>query len=817
MQKHSDLLHHNLEQLSTKLFQLFIDYQISDSNSSEFSSWLNSNDDFDDESHRWKNQKDTDFIRQIFCRETTIAIFCKLYIIKMINQKLNLELENWHNFNDVLNNYDRFFSEFFTEKYYSWPNFIMTQQNFGSLLFSIYADIKYENEFDIYLEKIYFNSVDIQFRKESGTFYTDHVIVDYILEKIHYTINNDSIPNRKILDPACGSGSFLFKALTVFCSLCKKTNYSTKNFLTLIENGAISGIDIKPLAVVMSKTTFINSILNYYENILQISSKPIKIPIYQMDFLLNNLNSLVGIKSHFDYVVGNPPYLRIQRVYPKSKRLEYIKEFDSAVGRFDIYVLFIEKGIKILNPNGSLGFIVSNKFMTTNSGVGIREVIHNSSTILHLLDLNDTDLMNAMVLPCVLILKKTKSKTNLFHYLHVKRIRRTNSNQINNLFQHMLKIPTDGFFQEAMIKGKHGNVAIQISSMLTDLALEKSSDPWYFMKLDDKNIIEKIDSKKTHILGDLATISVGIKTTADPVFCEKLTASFIKEKKLDKSLVFKMLRGINVQKWIINWKGETSGKETHILYPYKKQGSKVVPVNLDDYPSVKQYFEEPTNKNILDSRTYVKEAGRQWYEIWVHLDPDSFKKTKIVTPDISNINRFALDLDGFFPGGSVFTITVDQNLDFNKYMLGLLNSELLEYYHKQNNSTSIYSGRYRYTSTYLKKLPIISYKKLCMSLSKKVQSKLQNIAKDDPLMINRIKITDDELIIGDIVKLKATKSDVSIMYKFFLSMIIIELVTRIISNYDHIQEYEKIINECVYGIYEITSNEQKIIQQKLAS
>jgi type I restriction-modification system DNA methylase subunit len=110
-------------------------------------------------------------------------------------------------------------------------------------------------------------------------------------------------------------------------------------------------------------------------------------------------------ESQYDYVVGNPPYLRIQRVYPELREY-YKKTYTSASGRFDLYILFIERGLKWLKPSGKLGFVTSNKFITSNYGKSIRRFILQHSIIEQIIDLADTKIFDVAVLPCIIILRK---------------------------------------------------------------------------------------------------------------------------------------------------------------------------------------------------------------------------------------------------------------------------------------------------------------------------------------------------------------------------------------------------------------------------
>ncbi|MDI6766138.1 MAG: TaqI-like C-terminal specificity domain-containing protein, partial [Bacteroidota bacterium] len=142
-----------------------------------------------------------------------------------------------------------------------------------------------------------------------------------------------------------------------------------------------------------------------------------------------------------------------------------------------------------------------------------------------------------------------------------------------------------------------------------------------------------------------------------------------------------------------------------VLYPHVEQNGKVVPINLDTYPKTKGYLE--SNRPQLEARTYLTESDRRWYEIWVHQSPSDFRQRKIITPDISTHNRFAIDDEAFFINGTCFYIILKDKSDKSYFsILGLLNSKVIEYFHKTTSGNSLYAKRFRYWASYVGSYPI---------------------------------------------------------------------------------------------------------------
>jgi len=262
------------------------------------------------------------------------------------------------------------------------------------------------------LGKIYEHHIDIKERKELGQFYTPKKIIDYILKKVKVT------PKKKILDPACGSGGFLINAYGIL-----KKQYMGKGFNEAksheeILKKNIYGIDINPFAV---QLTAMNLALKSLEqktddiNIVTTDSLIFGlnnwIPLNHKDLNNNNKNKFIAgtIPNKVDIVVGNPPYVRIRNI-GKDKIKIYQKNLETAKHRFDLFSLFIERGIKFLDNNGKLGFIVSNTLLTNDVLEPIRKFVLDNCIIEEIVDLGRGVFEEANVNTVIIILKREKDE-----------------------------------------------------------------------------------------------------------------------------------------------------------------------------------------------------------------------------------------------------------------------------------------------------------------------------------------------------------------------------------------------------------------------
>jgi len=296
-------------------------------------------------------------------------------------------------------------------------------------------------------------------KKAGGVYYTPQYIVDYIVQNTVGKLCKGKTPNKvselRILDPACGSGSFLLGAYNYLLlwhqkyymkqkdkKKLKDKVYQGKNgewFLTIREKkrillNNIYGVDIDSQAVWVTKLSLLLKVLEgENQDALEAQQKLFK--ERALPDLGDNIkcgNSIVGPDIYddtelildsadiqrinpfnwefefskilesggFDAVIGNPPYVR-QEMLKELKN--YFKDVYKVYhGSADLYTYFVEKGISLLKINGIFSYIVANKWMKANYGQPLR-IWLKKYQINEIIDFGDLQIFNkATTYPCIL-------------------------------------------------------------------------------------------------------------------------------------------------------------------------------------------------------------------------------------------------------------------------------------------------------------------------------------------------------------------------------------------------------------------------------
>lgn len=235
-----------------------------------------------------------------------------------------------------------------------------------------------------------------------GQHYTDTMVVDLILSA---TLRRSD----KLIDPACGSGTFLVRALNYW-----KVNYggSGKNY------EFVEGIDIDKLASMLSK-------MNLYIQALETIKEGIKYypKIYHHDFFKAKL------LPDYSYVTTNPPYTRqeemVMAFYDKQYKrnlTETVKDITDWSKRASIYAYFLVRGAKLLKKEGRLGFVVENSWLNAEYGGPLKDWFLNNLTIEYVIEsLVERWFEDAAVITNIIIVENIKGADYAAKFIYLKK------------------------------------------------------------------------------------------------------------------------------------------------------------------------------------------------------------------------------------------------------------------------------------------------------------------------------------------------------------------------------------------------------------
>ena len=552
-------------------------------------------------------------------------------------------------------------------------------------------------------------------RKEHGIYYTPRFVTNYIVKETVGRFleerSHNEILNIRILDPACGSGSFLIRAYDELLNYHAYRSGKAVSELDqyerlpiLIKN--IFGVDLDMQAIEIARLNLLlrslakrETLPSLADNIRQgnslISGTEEELTCYFGDKWREKKPfnweqefqaSMAG--GGCDVVIGNPPYVRIQTL-PRDEADYYRKAYQSAFGSFDIYILFLEQSIKLLKPGGRLGFITSGKFLKADYGKKIQQILRQECTVESIIDLSAQQVFaEATTYPVIMVLKKGTVEMPLNYTFIPKDIDLSKMTQPIGIST----LPTTSTNQEAVAKGVWPPMASG-DTLLAKLAqntvpLEKLSERIF------QGLITSAD--KVYILEKLGEPTEGT--------IKVYSRSLEKECKLESVLLKPLLSGKDIERY-----GQPTPNHL-LLFPYKVAEGKAQLIPPQEfasaYPRCWEYLLQ--NRETLENRERGKMRHEKWYAYVYPKNLVLHDQRKIAIPRLVNRLATVYDRNGSFylDNVDVGGLILRENSDAQYlYVLGLLNSKLLDFY-LHRISVPFRGGFYSANRQFLEPLPI---------------------------------------------------------------------------------------------------------------
>jgi adenine-specific DNA-methyltransferase len=596
--------------------------------------------------------------------------------------------------------------------------------------------------------------------------------VNRIVEDTIGPVINGKTPKQvekiKILDPACGSGSFLLGAYefllrwhldyyfenkekyknVIYQNSSKSWCLTPQEKKKILLNN-IYGVDIDAQAVETTKLSLCLKVLEgetketlekqltlFKEQALPDIGENIKCgnslvgsDIGAKSLSMNELykinpfdwkNEFKSIfsegKSGFDVIIGNPPYLRVQGLneFHGNEIAYYSSKYQSAVKRFDMYLLFIERSYQLMNKNGVLGFICPHKFINSDFGSGIRSFFHENKSIYKLISFDyNLIFQSASTYTCLLYLTKEKNK-------HLRFI------QLPELKEGAIKkfLATVEEKDYSLIDYKNLNENKWVLSSGSSInLLDKLYSSKKFKRLDYffEGVVQGIvtGNDDTHLLEYVKENRGGLTECYSPALEKNIL--------IESNLIKKCLVGKDVKRF------DLSKETTYCIFPYKQVGKKTIILEEKEfkerfpkgYDYIKQFKVDLTKKKIK-----YKTNAKYWYSLHRSRDIDLYEQDRIITPEISFHCNFRLAVKGTYHNAKVYSLVPSAKNKMSSYFwLGILNSNFSWWYMCQTGYV-LRGGYSSFSNKYLNGLPLpvisSSEKELCEKISS-VSNSLENL------------------------------------------------------------------------------------------
>jgi hypothetical protein len=644
-------------------------------------------------------------------------------------------------------------------------------------------------------------------KKSKGVYYTPTYIVEYIVKetlgRFLETQTPKAISDILVLDPACGSGSFLLGAYQhllnwhrdwyVADGADKHARGRTPKIfrgekgewrLTINERkrillNNIYGVDIDPQAVEVTKLSLLLKVLEdesgealgrtwemFHERALPDLDDNIKCgnslvgPEYFDGMVAPAPEELAKVnpfswetefpraftrrRRGFDVVIGNPPYVRQESLLHVKEYLE--RHYESFSSSADLFTYFMERALKLLAQSGRFSYVVSSSFLRTTYAQSLRTTLKKYGGVERIVDFGGLAVFAKAkdTYVCIPVLQKSKQPDRVL----------------------VTRVPSLGIKDVAAYAQSH-SFSIPESRL--------TAEAWSLRSDGEFAVFQKLLSTGQPLLQYIGgQMHYGVKTGLNEAFIIDTPTrnQLIEQDRNSADVIHPVLSGEDVRRYRFN--------ETDRWLIFTRRG-----INLSRYPAVRAHLSK-WRAELTPKRTKSEGVGRKpgsyaWYEIQDDVAYfQAFERPKILFPDICKSPRFAIDRTGHYLTNTGYILASD-----DPFLLGVLNSKLF-WFVISNISIpfGVRAGKFRYRliAQYMEKVPI------------------RDVARGDALWSTR----------AAIAKLAEEMSELAAAHASIRSPHELAALERRISRVD------AEIDERVFHLYGLSATEAKVVQDSVS-
>lgn len=416
---------------------------------------------------------------------------------------------------------------------------------------------------------------------------------------------------------------------------------------------------IKDMIILSQMEGVDSEIVEKYKESKMLASKPYV--LWQLDFA-----RVFKQKGGFDIVIGNPPYVKIQNL--DEHYVNHIKqEYKVATGKFDMYVLFVEKAFSLIKEGGVCCYIQPHRFLKAGYGKGLRNFLSENHWLKKVVNFGINQVFDTAT-----------TYTGIFMYC---------KNDAGIMYAEVV------------------NKSIADSQFVSN-EWPENDKPWDFTCTEPDGVIIKIKAAEQPLVDVFEGVYQGIITPGDDKFILKgnirdgtlygYSNELQRDIEIEAEIVKPVLKGENIRRYA------QPDSNLYVIYPHKlNEKKKTVPMEENelssDYPKAYCYLLEFKDE-LVEKKIKYKTNPKYWYSLHRAREKRILDSEKIITPQLQNYCNFAIDTHSMYPdAGGYMLIIKPEYASKLLFYYGILNSSL--FYHFIKGTSTAFNNNYYYFKT----------------------------------------------------------------------------------------------------------------------
>jgi Eco57I restriction-modification methylase len=510
--------------------------------------------------------------------------------------------------------------------------------------------------------------------RERGAVYTRLETVDFILDLVGY-VSDKPLQHYTLLEPSFGNGDFLVRAVERLLT----SYFATNGLVSVVDDlsNAIVSFEIDPAAAAVTVERLTELLCRFGFDREQTCA-------LLGSWLRNDDFLLADIRTRFDFVVGNPPYVR-QELIPERLMAEYRSRYETIYDRADLYIPFIERGLKLLKDGAVLGFICADRWMKNKYGGPLRALVARGYHLKYYVDMVDTQAFHSDVsaYPAIFVINRERGgKTRIAHRPKV-----------------------DALVLDRLAGALAGGDVISPVPVVEVGNVVNGSEPWILDSLDQLNIVRRLEASFPLLEDVGCKVGIGVATGADKAYVGRFD-----ELDVEPDRKLPLVTTKDIVSGCVEWRG------LGVVNPFNDDGTLV---DLDRYPRLKRYFE--ARRDVIVARNCAKRNPHAWYRSIDRIYPPLLKEKKLLIPDIKGEANVVYESGKYYPHHNLYFIT-SAEWDL-RALQAVLRSGIARLF-VGVYSTQMRGGYLRYQAQYLRRIRLPRWHEV----PKELQEKLKDAA-----------------------------------------------------------------------------------------
>lgn len=495
-------------------------------------------------------------------------------------------------------------------------------------------------------------------RAEHGEVFTRRWVVELILDLAGYTADRD-LGSLVAVEPACGAGAFLVPMAE---RLVESARAHGREATELFD--ALRARDLLPANVTKARAAT-EAALTGVGIAADTAAELAQGWVAHGDFLLEGHEP-----ESADFVLGNPPYVRLENV-PSFRSAAYRAACPTMRGRSDIFVGFIELGLRQLRKDGVLGFIVADRWMRNQYGSALRSMISECFAVEAVVQLHDVDAFEKPVsaYPAITVIRRAPQQGAIIANT-MSAFDQRDATAMTSWFQG----PDDAGLETV------GVSAARLPGWFDGDRSWPVGSPEQLAVIADLARFPLLEDPRTQ-----TRVGIGVASGLDSVYLTS-DANLVEPGRLLPMVMAKDTAGGSV-----SWSG------THLVNPWH-QGRLV---RLDDYPKLQAYLE--AHGEAIRARHVAQRSLARWYRTIDRVEPGLLERPKLLLPDLKAAIHPVLEDGHFYPHHNLYFVTSDC---WDPEVLGgLLLSDVANLF-VGTYCVKMRGGCYRFQAQYLRRIRV---------------------------------------------------------------------------------------------------------------